>query len=109
MVARKGFEMNASIITALPTPLAAPARTVPAGVRATRRSGVMAGAEVAVAATLVAMLFGAPYLALGIPAAMVTGFWLGPRVRSPGPIVGVGLRMAALTVVVADAMLVVGV
>jgi hypothetical protein len=70
--------------------------------------GAAAGALVAGAAALLALAMDAPLLALGLPAATVAGFWLGPQVRSSGAIAAPAVGMGALTVLLADALLVAG-
>lgn len=76
--------------------------------RASRRLGAAVGAAVAGTVALIAAPLGAPFLALGIPAATVSGWWLGPGVRTTEGIAGSSLKMAAATVILADAMLMTG-
>lgn len=76
--------------------------------RPSRGLGAGVGVVVAGAAALVAALLGAPFLALGIPAATVSGWWLGPGIRPTETIAGSALKMAAATVILADAMLMAG-
>jgi hypothetical protein len=78
---------------------------VATGAPASRATGAIVGAAIAVAAALVAAPLGSPFLALGIPAATASGWLLGPRIRPAESIVDPALRMAAVTVVVADAFL----
>ncbi|HEX2754372.1 MAG TPA: hypothetical protein VHM48_02855, partial [Candidatus Limnocylindrales bacterium] len=78
------------------------------GSTGSRWSGVSVAAAVALAAAFVGLAFRVPFLALGIPAVMIAGWWLGPKVRSTEDIVGVGLAMATTTVALADALVVSG-
>jgi hypothetical protein len=100
--------MSASIITTTSSAAATAAPGIPSEARATRSMGAAAGALVAGAAALLALAMDAPLLALGLPAATVAGFWLGPQVRSSGAIAAPAVAMGALTVLLADALLVAG-
>lgn len=83
-------------------------RAVALDARPSRGLGAGVGAVVAGAVALVAALLGAPFLALGIPAATVSGWWLGPGIRPTEGIAGAALKMATSTVILADAMLMAG-
>jgi hypothetical protein len=80
----------------------------PAGVpvlRASRILGAGVAAVIAVAAALIAAgLNGGWLFALGIPAATVSGWALGPSVRNVAWPLGATMGMAALTVALADAI-----
>lgn len=77
-------------------------------VHAGRIVGGSVAAVVAIAATLIAAtLNGGWFLALGIPAASVTGWYLGPGVRGDGWPLRPTIAMATLTIGLADAFAVV--
>ena len=71
-----------------------------------RSRGALVGGSVAVIAALVGLAFGAPFLGLGIPAAVIGGWLVGPRVRAAGGVIGPALAMAVVTVAVADTLVV---
>lgn len=76
--------------------------------RANRSLGAGAAAAIAVAATLIgAGLNGGWFLALGIPAATLCGWFLGPGVRGDGWPLRPTIAMATLTIGLADALAVV--
>ena len=70
--------------------------------------GAAVGFSIAFVATLIGFGFDAPFLALGIPAATIAGWRLGPKVTSSGGVVGMAVAMGVATVAVADALVVVG-
>jgi hypothetical protein len=82
---------------------------VPAVRRGGRAQGAIVAAAVAIAATILGIVIGQVWgMALGIPAATVSGWWLAPRIRTDRAPIGVMFSMAALTIALADAMAVLG-
>jgi hypothetical protein len=63
--------------------------------------------SIAFAAGLIGLGFGTPVLLIGIPAATVAGWFLGPKVSPSGGLAGVAVGMAILTIAIADALVVV--
>lgn len=74
-----------------------------------RAPGAIVAAGIAVAGTIIGVAIGQEWgVALGIPAAAVSGWLLAPRIRTDRSPIGVILAMAALTIAIADAMVVIG-
>jgi hypothetical protein len=71
-----------------------------------RWHGAAIGCSIAFVAGLVGLGFEVPFLLLGIPAATVAGWFLGPRVAADGGVAGMAVAMAVVTISTADAMLV---
>ena len=77
--------------------------------RGSRADGAIVAAGVALGATILAIAIGQVWgMALGIPAACVSGWLLAPRIRSDRRPLGTIFSMAALTISIADAMVVTG-
>jgi hypothetical protein len=77
--------------------------------RGSRADGAIVAAGVALGVTILAIAIGQVWgMALGIPAATVSGWLLAPRIRSDRRPFGTILSMAALTISIADAMVVIG-
>jgi hypothetical protein len=76
--------------------------------RPSRLTGASVAIGIAGIAGLVGTGLGAPFLLLGIPAAMAAGWVLAPRVGPSTDLAGLGAAMGGLTVVLADTMLMVG-
>ena len=71
------------------------------------------GAGVATAIAVVAAFLGfaisqSGFLGVGVPAAAIAGWFLGPSVRTGSGVVGPALGMAILTIAVADGLFIVG-
>jgi hypothetical protein len=63
--------------------------------------------SIAFVAGLIGLGFGTPVLLIGIPAATVAGWFLGPKIPPSGGLAGVAAGMAILTIAIADALVVV--
>jgi hypothetical protein len=63
--------------------------------------------SIAFVAGLIGLSFETPVLLIGIPAATVAGWFLGPKVPLGGGVAGVAIGMAVLTTAIADALVVV--
>jgi hypothetical protein len=63
--------------------------------------------SIAFVAGLIGLGFETPVLLIGIPAATVAGWFLGPKVPVSGGLAGVAAGMAILTIAIADALVVV--
>jgi hypothetical protein len=77
----------------------------PAG---SRSSGALVAASISAAVALVGLAFEVPFLAIGIPAATVAGWLLGPSVRAGAGNIGAAVAMGVTTVALADAFVVLG-
>ena len=77
------------------------------GPRGSRWSGAAVGFSVAFVAALIAFGFDAPFLALGIPAATIAGWMLGPQISAADGVLGMSVAMGVVTVAVADALVVI--
>lgn len=77
-----------------------------AGAPASRRPGATVAFSIAVVAGLIGLGFEAPLLLLGIPAATVAGWILGPTVKPANGIGGISVAMAVVTVAIADALVI---
>jgi len=71
-----------------------------------RWHGAAVGFSIAFIAGMIGLGFEVPFLLLGIPAATVAGWFLGPRVAADGGVAGMAIAMAVVTIATADAMLV---
>ena len=79
------------------------------GRRATRTASAAVAAAIALLVTFVATSYGAdPFVGLGIPSAAAVGAWLGPSVRDRGGLGGPVIAMAIVTILLAEALLLVG-
>jgi len=74
---------------------------------ADRWIGAAVAASVAFLAALVGLGVDAPFLLIGIPAATIAGWRLGPKVPPAGGVAGMGTAMAILTIAAADALIVI--
>jgi hypothetical protein len=72
-----------------------------------RWTGAAVAASVAFIAALVGLGVGAPFLLIGIPAATIAGWRLGPKVRPAGGVAGMTVAMAVVTIASADALFVI--
>ena|SRR6266487_6823379 len=72
-----------------------------------RWTGAAVAASVAFVAALIGLGFGAPLLLIGIPAATIAGWRLGPKVPPAGGVAGMGTAMAVVTIAIADALFVI--
>jgi hypothetical protein len=79
-----------------------------AGSPARRWTGAAVAFSIAFVAGLIGLGFRAPLLLLGIPAATVAGWFLGPTVNAASGIGGLSVAMAVVTVGIADALVVLG-
>jgi hypothetical protein len=94
---------SASVTRGLHKPILVPAT------RGRRADGAIVAAGVALVATILAIAIGQVWgMALGIPAATLSGWLLAPRIRTDRRPFGTILSMAALTIAIADAMVVLG-
>jgi hypothetical protein len=71
-----------------------------------RWPGAAVGFSIAFVAGLIGLAFEAPFLLLGIPAATVAGWFLGPAVRPDGGMADPAIGMAVMTIAIADALVV---
>lgn len=78
--------------------------------RGDRAQGAVVAAGIALAATILGIAIGQVWgMAIGIPAATISGWALAPRVRTDRSPLGAVVSMAALTIALADAMVVIGI
>jgi hypothetical protein len=81
----------------------------PAMMTANRPVGAAVGSAIAIVAAFLAYGIGqTDFLGVGIPAAALSGWLLGPTIQSRGGVVGPGIGMATLTIAIADALFILG-
>jgi hypothetical protein len=78
--------------------------TADAAPRASRWSGAAVGFSVAFVAALIGFGFDARFLVLGVPAATIAGWILGPKVGPADGLLGMSVAMGVVTIAVADAL-----
>jgi hypothetical protein len=74
---------------------------------ASRWSGAAVAFSIAFVAGLVGLGFEQPLLLLGIPAATIAGWWLGPRISPTSDLIVITVAMALATVAIADTLVVI--